>query len=137
VAIRVLLAVVAVLALAWTGVLLRDEHTGQAASDRLLYGSHLGDRAFDAQLGRLGDAGWLNPDPKWQQQRSGFLLLRGRPEAARRAALDLLRDEPRNLTAWTALLQATNRLDPAGVPAVETQVRRFDPFYGVTPEPRP
>ena len=128
---RVVLALVAVLVLAWVGVLLRDERIGQSAADRVLYGPPLPPDEFARQLERLEDAELLSPDSRWAEARAGFLLRRDQPAAAR-AAEALLRDEPANIDVWVTLYEATKKSDPRRAAQALAEIRRLDP----RPRPR-
>lgn len=124
---RVLLAAIAVLAIAWTAVLLRDYELGHAAA------SHLTRPASDpAQreraLDRLRKARLLNPDSTWEVGRAGYYLFIGRQREAARLSEQIVRGEPANITAWNFLRLATARSDPRRSAQAAAAIRRLDPL---------
>ena len=78
---RAALAVLAVLAIAWLGVLYRDVRIGQAATDVLLTDRHPSHAEVNRQVDRLRDAKLLNPDRQWDQKIAFFLMV-DRPREA-------------------------------------------------------
>ncbi|HEY1358006.1 MAG TPA: hypothetical protein VGF21_06860 [Thermoleophilaceae bacterium] len=124
---RFLLALVAVLALAWTGVLLRDYERGHDPSTRA-FNPRLGARERDRELARVKDAQFLDPSSDWQLARAGAYLAGRRPAEARRLAEEIVRGEPENLGAWSVLLQATLGRDPARAREAKARLKRLDPL---------
>lgn len=115
VAARVLLALTAVLVLAWTAVLLRNFEVGRAATIR-------------GDLERLDSAELLDPSAQWDQVKASVYLLNG---DSRRAALEaeaLVRDEPQNIVAWSVLREATRRDDPSRSASAAAELRRLNPL---------
>jgi predicted Zn-dependent protease len=112
---RVLLGVLAVLVIAWVGVLLRDLEVGE-------------DAVASRDAGRLEDARLLDPSLYWDQVRAGVLLLNGDADAAAAQAEQLVRDEPDNAVAWSVLRAATRRTDPSRAAEATRALRRLNPL---------
>jgi predicted Zn-dependent protease len=115
VASRILLALLAVIVIAWSCVLLRDLEVGRDATD-----------ARDAA--RLEGARTLDPSRYWDQVRAGVLLLNGNAKAAASAAEELVRAEPDNAVAWSVLRAATRRTDPGRSAQATAALRRLNPL---------
>jgi hypothetical protein len=111
---RAALALVAILVLAWVGVLLRNHEVGRDAM-----------AARDTE--RLADARLLDPSLYWEQIRSGILLLDGEPRRAAATAEELVHAEPENVVAWSLLRQATLRTDPERAREATVELRRLNP----------
>ena len=112
---RVLLGVLAVLVIAWVGVLLRDLEVGK-------------DAVASRNAGRLEDARVLDPSRYWEQVRAGVLLINGDANAAAAAAEQLVRAEPDNAVAWSVLRAATLRTDPDRAAEATRALRRLNPL---------
>ena len=112
---RVLLGVLAVLVIAWVGVLLRDLEVGK-------------DAVASRDAGRLEDARVLDPSLYWDQVRAGVLLLNGDAYAAAAQAEQLVRAEPDNAVAWSVLRAATRRTDPNRAAEATRALRRLNPL---------
>src|SRR5688500_1668418 len=87
---RVALALVAVLVLAWVGVLVRTHEVGRNAVD-------------ERDTNGLESARLLDPNRYWDQVLAGVLLLNGEPRRASAEAEQLIRAEPENVAAWSLL----------------------------------
>jgi len=111
----VLLGVLAVLVIAWVGVLLRDLEVGK-------------DAVASRDAGRLEDVRVLDPSRYWDQVRAGVLLLDGDAEAAAAQAEQLVRAEPDNAVAWSVLGAATRRTDPGRAAEATRALRRLNPL---------
>lgn len=130
---RVLVAVAAVLVLAWSAVLIRDVRIGENASARLFLPG-LSAREIDTQLGRLDDAQLLNPDRAWRLQAALYQQGFGRARAAIAAAERYLRGEPDNLKAWVILLRAAQQTrDAPRVARATAEIKRLNPLAGSAP----
>ena len=112
---RLLLGVLAVLVIAWVGVLLRDLEVGQ-------------DAVSSRDPERLEGARVLDPSVYWDQVRAGVLLLDGDAEAAAAEAEQLVRAEPDNAVAWSVLRAATRRTDPGRSAEATRALRRLNPL---------
>lgn len=112
---RIALALVAVVVVAWAGVLLRDLEVGRDATS-----------ARDPE--GLQSARLLDPSRYWDQTRAGVLLLNGNPAAAAFTAEELLRAEPDNAVAWSVLRAATRRSDPQRSAEATAALRRLNPL---------
>ena len=126
--VRALLALVAVLVLAWVGVLLRNYETGKDAAVRAFFGPKLSQPERARDLERLHDAQLLDPNAYWKIARANYQILNGSERGAARAAEQLVRDEPQNIFAWGTLLQATRRSDPARAAEAAAKIRRLNPL---------
>jgi hypothetical protein len=128
VAARALLALIAVLVLAWTGVLLRNYELGKDAAVRAYFGPKPSPAERDRDLERLDDAQLLDPNAYWRIARANYQILGGDSRGAARTAEQLVRDEPQNLFAWSTLLQATRRSDPDRAAQAAAEIRRLNPL---------
>lgn len=130
---RACVALVAVVALAWLGVMLRDARLldrGVKTSGRLVEAGDAA-RAEDAFRG----ARLLNPDTAPDLARVVLYQGRGRYEPAIALVSDVLRREPDNLAAW-ALLFGLSPDDPAARRRALAARRRLDPL-NARPRPGP
>jgi hypothetical protein len=122
VAARVALAIVAVLVIAWLGVMEHDQRLIQGGTKSLRAGDAAGaERAFR-------DARRLNPDTAPDVLRSFLYAGTRRREQAKALIEDVLRREPDNLTAWAVLLRISRGVDPAAERRVLAARRRLDPL---------
>jgi hypothetical protein len=127
---RAAVAVVAVVAIGWLGVLLRDELLARSANDRVFYTPTLSGPALARELDRLKSARLLNPDPKPELQRAALLLQRGHHEQAARIAEEQVRREPAGLDAWTIIAKANRQRDPARAAEALAEIKRRNPLAG-------
>lgn len=111
---RVVLALVAVLVLAWVGVLVRNHEVGRNAVDER-----------DAK--ELESARLLDPNRYWDQVLAGVLLLNGEPRRAAAEAEQLIRAEPENVVAWSLLREAARQTDPDRAAEATGELRRLNP----------
>jgi hypothetical protein len=130
VAARVLLALIAVLVLAWVGVLLRNYELGREAAVRAFFGPKLSQAERQRDLERLDEAQLLDPNAYWRIARANYHILDGDRGAAVRAAEQLVRDEPQNAFAWSTLLSATRDSDPERAAEAAAEIRRLNPLAG-------
>jgi len=128
VAVRAVLAVIAVLVLAWVGVLLRNHEIGKDAAIRAFFGPKLSQAERERDLERLDDAQLLDPNAYWKVARANYLILDGNRTGAARAAEQLVSDEPQNIFAWGTLVQASRRSDPARASEAAAEIRRLNPL---------
>jgi len=124
----VAVALIAVLVLAWVGLLLRDHRLGEEAKVGAFSRPDLPQAERDRRAEGLKDAQLLNPDSSLELARGSYLLSTGRAEDAVAVAESLLRDEPENIGAWGLLSQAAGTLDPARAAQAEAEIRRLDPL---------
>ena len=123
---RIAVALVAVLAIAWLGTIERDtvlQDRGVSLSGKL---SKPGNAARAEQAFR--DARRLNPDTTPDVGRA-FLYLAGERRSEAKALLeDVLRREPDNLTAWGVLYNVSRGHDPATARRALAARARLDPL---------
>jgi predicted Zn-dependent protease len=118
---RAAVAVVAVLAIAWLGVM---EHNVRRQADGLAAAQRHDLTAAEADFRA---ARTLNPSTAPDVSRA-FLYARSGREARAAAVLeDVVRREPDNLTAWGVLYQFTKGHDPATAARALAARRRLDP----------
>lgn len=109
---RVVIAVIAALLVAWFAVLARDELIGTRATSRVGENVALSKPAWRDALADLRRADLLNPGTEFRRARAATLILHDRP-AAERLAESILRSEPDNLEVWSILMAATRGRKPA------------------------
>ena len=126
---RLLIGLLAVVVLAWVGVLLRNHLLSEAASP-LLYDSNMGTREFDRNIAKLEDAELLNPDSGLDLARATYLSVRERRARARDELEALLASEPDNFTAWRLLLGVSRGVDPERAAQARAEIGRLDPLGG-------
>lgn len=118
---RAVVAVVAVCLIAWLGVMERDTRL-QARADDAIHAHDLTRAASDLRAARL-----LNPDTAPDVTRGVLYRARGQQRRAIALLEDVVRREPDNLTAWSALhLSATGR-DPSASRRSLAELQRLDP----------
>lgn len=120
-------AVVAVIVIAWLGLLYRDTRVGSEASQQLFRPTEATRADFDRSLGRLDSAGTLNPDGRWQLEKANYQLLRGRRADAFATADAIVRREPANYVAWIIVFRAGEKIAPRRSREAVTQIRRLNP----------
>jgi len=119
---RAAVAVVAVLALAWLGVMERDLR-------RQLGGVHAaGARDFARADADFRAARQLNPDTQPDLSRAFLYQRAGRRKEARALVEGVLAREPDNLAAWGLLYTFARGHDPAAVDRALAARRRLDPL---------
>ena len=119
---RALVAALAVCVIAWLGVMERDGRLQSRADDAI--------RAHDLirAEGDLRGARLLNPDTAPDVTRAVLYRARGQQQRAIALLDDVVRREPDNLTAWSALhLSATGR-DRSASRRSLAEVQRLDPL---------
>ena len=123
---RAALAVIALLAIAWLGVLYRDVRLGQGATDVLLTERNLSNAEEARQIDRLRDARLLDPDRQWDQKIAFFLMF-DRPREALRIADEVVAKEPDNIEAWRVVEAVAQRIDPRRAAEARAERRRLNP----------
>ena len=119
---RVAVAVVAVLLLAWLGVIERDTRLRSQALKSWDHG-----RVIRAEADLLR-ARSLDPDTAPDILRAALYLGRGERRRAATTVERVLGEEPQNLAAWSALLLIAGGHDPAAVRRARAAIRRLDPI---------
>jgi hypothetical protein len=121
---RAIIAVVAVLLVAWFAVLARDQLIGTRALDRVEANPAMSRADWERTVDDLRRAELLNPGSEFRLARAAALILHDRP-AAQRLVDSILRREPYNVEAWSILLAATRGRDEARFQEALEQVRRL------------
>jgi Tetratricopeptide repeat len=126
VAARIAVAVVAVLVLAWLGVMERDrrlEARGVTTAGAL-------DSAADVRAAEadLRAAELLNPDTRPALQRALVLRYAGRLDEAIAVVQDVTEREPENRAAWGGLFALARERSPALAQRARAALRRLDPL---------
>lgn len=124
---RIAIAVLALLAVAWSAVLWRDDRIGSEASNRLLMSEQLSDAEWAREVERLQDAELLDPSTRWPLARAQAYLLRDRPRDAARVTESVLDREPENVEAWIVLREATLEINPRRAAQAGAEIRRLSP----------
>jgi hypothetical protein len=123
---RAVVAVVAILLIAWLAVMERDARLlerGVQTSGR----GHIPGNPERAEKA-FRDARVLNPDTEPDLGRAFLYFGTNRRARARALVEDVLRREPDNLTAWGLLFRVANEVDPAGARRALAARRRLDPL---------
>jgi predicted Zn-dependent protease len=108
---RVLVAVVAVAALAWLALNLRDLNRFEDG-ERLALAPNTTRSQVDEAARLLKDSRFLNPDTRPMITEGAMLVARGDAREGRALLEKAVRREPDNVVAWAVLAAATRRLDP-------------------------
>ena len=124
---RIGIAVLALLVVAWSAVLWRDDRIGSEASNRLLMSKQLSDAEWAREVERLRDAELLDPSTRWPLARAQAYLLRDRPRDAAQVTESVLDREPENVEAWIVLREATREIDPRRAAQAGAEIRRLSP----------
>jgi hypothetical protein len=123
---RAVLALVAVLLVAWFAVLFRDQRIGQEATDRITRNPDMSDAGWALSLDQLRQAELLNPGTEWSVARANWLFLRDR-RGALRLADSVVRSEPDNVDAWRVVLKAARGRDPRRASQATKEIGRLNP----------
>jgi hypothetical protein len=99
---RALVGLLAVLAVVWFAVGVRQAHDTDVASDIITGTAPISPAQARHAAALLHDAAQLNPDTAVALLRSHLALRLGQPARARAIALTVTRSEPDNLEAWVA-----------------------------------
>lgn len=126
---RSITLVVAVAAIAWFALGVRQAHDVNAASSILGAGASLTAAQAAHVQSLLHDAGQLNPDLGVTLLRSQLALRRGDPAGARAIALGVTRAEPDDLQAWVAYGRASAN-DPAAFALALRRLNQLAPLVG-------
>ncbi len=124
---RTILAAVALLVVAWSAVLVRDERLARQAEDSILGNPKMSDARWAEAMEQLEDAELLNPGTPWKLARAQALLLRRDRQAALRVADSVVESEPDNLAAWAVVLRATRGRDARRSAEARAEIRRLNP----------
>jgi hypothetical protein len=121
---RVVVAVLAVMVVAWLAIMERDWHLMGSGARSAQHA--LDPRAFARADAAFRGAELLNPSAQPRISRA-ILLDAARRPGAQALVEDVLRREPDNLTAWGVLYTIARGHDPAAVRRALAAQRRLDP----------
>jgi hypothetical protein len=126
--VRWIVVVIALALIGWLAVMERDARLYDRG---IAAGGRLDDPPTVARAeGDLRDARLLSPDRTPDVGRALILWTTGRPGQARGLLDDVVREEPDNLSAWTALGWVNAGKDRDLERRVTAEVRRLDPLSG-------
>jgi predicted Zn-dependent protease len=128
--VRIAVAVVAVVVLAWLGVMERAtrlQSSGIAATAR----HDFADAESDFRAARL-----LNPDRAADVQRAYVYALSSRTAEGAALLEDVVRREPENRAAWGVLEDITRASEPATARRARAALNRLDPLNAKPPPER-
>jgi len=120
------LALVALILVAWFLVLVRDQLVGHAAIHRIVDARSMSAAEWRTAMDDLRRAELLDPSTTWRVARANYLVLRDRREALR-VADSVVRREPDNLAAWAVVLKAGAGLDPPRAARAAREMERLNP----------
>jgi hypothetical protein len=126
VAARIAVALVAIVVLAWLGVMERDRRLferGAATAGNLRTAADVSRADAD-----LRGARFLNPDLLPDVTRALVYRYDGRHREAIALVEDVVREEPENRGAWGGLLTLAQGRDPAAAERARAALRRLDPI---------
>ena len=123
---RGLLALLAILFIAWFGVLARNHALGTDASSRIVSDPGMSAADWRTAMDEFKRAHLLDPSSDWSLIQAQYELLRDRRAALRRAE-NVLRREPDNLSAWWVVLRATRGHDAQRSREAIAAIHRLDP----------
>ena len=123
---RGLLALLAVLLIAWFAVLARNHSIGSSASGRVVADPEMSAAEWSDTMDDFERARLLDPSTDWRLIEAQYQLLRDK-RSALSVADDVLLDEPDNLGAWWVVLRAAPGLDDARHRQAQAAVRRLNP----------
>jgi Tfp pilus assembly protein FimV len=131
VAARVVVSVVALLVIAWLGLMERDarllDRGVDTASGAIAFGRLSADQ-FRSAESDFRAARFLNPDTAPDVNRAVMYQVHGRSAQAAELLEDVVRREPENLTAWGVLVEVARDRDPAMARRAVAARRRLDPL---------
>jgi hypothetical protein len=123
---RAALALIAILLIAWFGVLVRNQVVGHAAIGRIVDAGSMSESEWRSAMDDLRSAELLDPSTTWRVGRANYLVLRN-PREALSVANSVVRREPDNLGAWAVVLKASEGLDAARHARAEREMKRLNP----------
>jgi hypothetical protein len=130
---RLVVAVIAVGMIGWLALMERDTRLYERG---IAAGGSLDDPATIARaVSDLDGARLLTPDRTPDVGRSVILWTAGRGGEARALLEDVVRSEPDNLSAWTALGWVNDGRDAALQRRIDAELRRLDPLSEAPPPP--
>jgi hypothetical protein len=126
IAVRVLIAVVAILLIGWFVVLARDYSIGFHASKRIVADPGMSAADWSRAMDDFERAHLLDPSSDWSLIQAQYELLRN-PDAAMRRAENVLGNEPDNLAAWWVVVRAARDRYPTRYREAVAAIHRLNP----------
>jgi hypothetical protein len=123
---RALIALLAILLIAWFTVLAHDHAIGTDAATRIVSDPGMSAADWRTTMDEFKRAHLLDPSSDWSLIQAQYELLRDRTAALRRAEA-VLRTEPDNLSAWWVVLRATRGVDPERNREAVAAIGRLNP----------
>ena len=125
---RISVAAVAVVAIAWLAVNMRNLDRFEEGQ-RLALARGTTPAQVEQAARLLEDSRFLNPDTRPMLSKGALLVARGDGRAREGLALleEAVRREPENVLAWGVLAAATRRLDPARSRVARERARELSP----------
>jgi hypothetical protein len=124
---RALIAVLAILLIAWFAALARDHAIATGASARIVSDPGMSAAEWRTAMDDFKRSHLLDPSSDWSLIQAQYELLRDRQAALVRAER-VLRDEPDNLSGWWVVLRATRGVDTRRYREAAAAVRRLNPL---------
>jgi hypothetical protein len=132
VAARIVVGLMAVLILAWLGVMARDarlQNRGVKTASDMVVSGQLRPEGFRSADADFRAARFLSPDTTPDVHRAVLYEVHGRAPRAIALAKEIVRREPDNVTAWNVLFALTRERDPATARRAAAARRRLDPLW--------
>src|SRR4051812_47217413 len=125
---RIALALTAVLALGWLGVLLRDNLLAVPAAFVIIEPKEPSQARFEAAMDDLRAAEYLNPDRTPRLNQARFLNRRKQYRQALVIANGVAAREPENIAAWAEVFRAASAVDPARAALAKRRILELNPL---------
>jgi hypothetical protein len=130
-AVRIALGLVAVVILAWLGLMERDAHLQErgvdAASQMIVSGTPTPE-GFRSAESDLRASRLLRPDTTPDLHRAVLYRVHGHERQSQELLEDIVEREPDNVIAWNVLLSLTRERDPAVARRAAAAQRRLNPL---------
>jgi hypothetical protein len=123
---RGLIALLAILLIAWFGVLARNHAIATDASTRIVSDPGMSAAEWRVAMDDFRRAHLLDPSSDWSLIQAQYELLRDKAAALRRAE-GVLRSEPDNLSAWWVVLRAARGVDAGRYREAVGAIHRLNP----------
>jgi hypothetical protein len=127
---RIVVALAAVVIVAWLAVMERDarlQKRGVSTASEMVVSGRFDPAGFRSAEEDFRDARLLSPDTTPDLHRAVLYQVHGRAPQAIALLKDVVRREPENVTAWNVLRELTRERDPATARRAAAAQRRLDP----------